>query len=183
MTILTKQLLVVVIILLVLFMGALGILLYHKMFKKIIVKEGAFRPLNFAYTFHKGDYQKNMLILEDVMKALQEASIPVVSPATIYYDNPRKTKRFELRSDVGFIVPDSVTHIEADNIQLKAISHKKYIYSAFPYKSRFSIMIGAMRVYPAFKKRLKKLGKPEREMIEIYEIQNKTIIYLMPIED
>ena len=183
MTLLTKQLLVVVIILLVLFMGALSILLYHKMFKKIKVKEGAFRPLNFAYTFHKGDYQKNMVIMEDLMKELQKASIPVVSPATIYYDNPRKTKRFELRSDIGFIVPDSITQDYLGDIKLKKIHHKKYIYTAFPYKSRFSIMIGAMRVYPAFKKQLKKLGKPEREMIEIYEMQNKTIIYLMPVDD
>lgn len=183
MTVLTKQLLILVIILLVLFLAAFGVLIYHRMFKKITVKKSDFRPMNFAYTFHKGDYQKNMVIMEDLIQKLQKASIPIVSPATIYYDNPRKTKRFELKSDIGFIVPDSLTQKDLGEINLKTVHHERYIYTAFPYVSRFSIMIGAMRVYPAFKKHLKKLGKPEREMIEVYDMQNKTIIYLMPIED
>lgn len=179
----SKQILILLIVVVVLLLATVGIMVYHRMFKKIVVKEGGFRSLNFAYTFHKGDYQKNMVIMEQILNRLKAANIPVVSAATIYYDNPRKTKRSELRSDIGFIVPDSVNQIPSDNVDLKTIRHQKYIYTAFPYVSRFSIMIGAMRVYPAFKKRLKKLGKPEREIIEIYEMQNKNIIYLMPIED
>lgn len=179
MTPLLKQLLILFIILFVLFLAAFGIMMYHKILKKVVVKQGPFRNLNFIYAYHKGDYQKNMLILEDVLTKLKNSDIPVVSPATIYYDNPRKTKRKELRSEIGFIVPDSVIE-GVEDLEFKRIAHAEYIYSAFPYVSRFSIMIGAMKVFPAFKKHLKKNGLEEKEIIEIYEMQNKNIIYLMP---
>ncbi len=182
MTPLSKQIFILFIIILILFLATLGVLIYHRMFKKIVIKESSFRPLKFAYTFHKGDYQKNMQVMEKTLQKLQKEDIPVVSAATIYYDNPRKTKRSELRSEVGFIVADSIKQSQIDKVALKTIRHNNYIYTAFPYVSRFSIMIGAMRVYPAFKKYLKKKGAAEREIIEIYEMQNKTIIYLMPFE-
>ena len=181
MTPLLKQLLILLIILLVLLLVAMGILMYHRIFKSITVKQGPFRKLNFVYTFHKGDYQKNMLILEDVMVKLKGSDIPIVSPATIYYDNPRKTKRKDLRSDVGFILPDSVKP-DIDGLDFKQINNAEYIYTAFPYVSRFSIMIGAMKVYPAFAKYRKKNHIKEREIIEIYEMQHKNIIYLMPVK-
>ncbi|PLX15025.1 MAG: hypothetical protein C0599_17715 [Salinivirgaceae bacterium] len=181
MTPLLKQLLILFIILLVLFLAAMGVMMYHRILKKVHVKQGPFRKLNFVYNFHQGDYQKNMLILEEVMEKIKNKGLPVVSPVTIYYDNPRKTKRKELRSEIGFIVPDSVTQ-PIEGLEFKQIDNQEYIYTAFPYVSRFSIMIGAMKVYPAFTKYLKKHNLEEREIIEIYEMQNKNIIYLMPVK-
>jgi hypothetical protein len=180
MTPLLKQLLILFAIILVLFLAAMGVMMYHRIFKKVNVKQGPFRKLNFVYIFHQGDYQKNMLILEDVMDKLKNTGVPVVSPATIYYDNPRKTKRNELCSEIGFIVTDSVTG-PIEGLEFKQIDNQEYIYTAFPYISRFSIMIGAMKVYPAFSKYFKKNNYEEREIIEIYEMQNKNIIYLMPV--
>jgi hypothetical protein len=181
MTPLLKQLLILIIVLLVLILIAMGIMMYHRIFKSVTVNQGPFRKLNFVYAFHQGDYQRNMLILEEVMEKLKKAEVPIVSPATIYYDNPRRTKRKELRSDVGFIIPDSVKP-SIDGLDFKQINYTEYIYTAFPYVSRFSIMIGAMKVYPAFAKYRKKFGIDEREIIEIYEMKHKNIIYLMPVK-
>ncbi|MFO7862680.1 MAG: GyrI-like domain-containing protein [Salinivirgaceae bacterium] len=159
-----------------------GFFLFHRVLHKIAIREIKFQPFNFVYKSYRGDYAKNGAMLEGMVEQLKAADVPIVNMGVIYHDNPRKTPKKELRSDVGFMVPETVGANRVPELNVKTIKHNDYLASSFPYKSRFSIAIGAMKVYKAFNKELKKRQKTEREIIEIYDMQNRTIVYLMPME-
>jgi len=59
------------------------------------------------------------------------------------------------------------------------IAEQEMIYSEFPYKSKMSIMTGIAKVYPKMEKYVEEKGYDFRESIEIYDIPQKQIIYLM----
>jgi hypothetical protein len=136
-----------------------GFFLFHRVLHKTAIREIKFQPFNFVYKSYRGDYSKNGTILESMLDQLKA-----------------------VRSEVGFMVPETVGANRVPELNVKSIKHNDYLATSFPYKSRFSIAIGAMKVYKEFNKELTKRHKPEREIIEIYDMQNRTIVYLMPME-
>ena len=155
--------------------------IYHKVFKKINIREIEFPGLYFAYQFHKGDYKNNMLVMEQLLKTIQDYPIKVSKPMIIYYDNSNKVKKSELKSDIGFVI-DGVGKIKSQlPFQIKKVVYSKCLCTQFPYKSRFSIVIGASKVFNALKKQTRKMKIEEREIIEIYNVSNKEILYYMPL--
>ena len=51
----------------------------------------------------------------------------------------------------------------------------------FPFRNKFSIFVGIMRVYPAMESYLEQMGYEEAPVMEIYDVPNKKIIYIMEI--
>lgn len=170
------------ILLLFLFILTLAFMIYHRVFQLVIIRNEVFQAFGFLYQHNEGDYRQNITVLQELAKKVAKTGIKVVNPVSIYYDNPRKVKRSDLRSDVGFMIPENEDLIHVDGLQYKTVCFDRFLATSVPYKSRFSILIGAMKIYPVFRKELEKQDLPEREMIEIYDMRNKLIVYLMPIK-
>ena len=155
-------------------------LFYHDVFKKVSIMDIDFQPFGFIFKSHKGSYKYNVEVLNQVADFVKTSGITVVNAATIYYHNQRKSKSKQRLSDVGFMIAEQSYRNLPTDIQVKTVQHNQYLATSVVYKSRFSVLLGAMRVYPAFRKELKKQGLSEREIIEIYDMRNKLIVYLMP---
>lgn len=158
------------------------LLIFHKVFKKINIEEIEFPEVFFAYQVHKGDYKNNMKVMEKLLKTIQDYPIKVSKPMIIYYDNPNKVKKTELKSEIGFVISGIGEIKEQLPFEIKKIAFSKCLSSQFPYKSRFSIVIGASKVFNALKKHTQKMNVEEREIIEIYNIKDKEILYYMPVD-
>lgn len=175
-----KLLLTLTILLFALIIGIVSFLFYHQMFKKVEIRTISFQPFGFLYKSHIGNYRHNAQILIEVADYVKKSGITAVSAVTIYYQNADKLKKKQMISDVGFMVAETNYTNLPEGVEVKIIQNNHYLATSFVYKSRFSILLGAMRIYPAFRKELKSQNLAEREIIEIYDMRNKIIVYLMP---
>ena len=98
----------------------------------------------------------------------------------IYYDNPKNMDKNKLRSEVGCIVEnidnDTLEKIDG-NFQIKTLPNENYLVAEFPFKGFLSIMIGMIKVYPKMGKYISENGFEDGPIMEIYDVQNKKIIY------
>jgi hypothetical protein len=98
----------------------------------------------------------------------------------IYYDNPKEVEKSKLRSEVGCIVEglDSAAIANlAQKYNVKILPKSNCVVTEFPYKGMMSVMVGIMKVYPALEKYCKQNGLANSHIMEIYDIQNKLIVY------
>ena len=158
--------------------------LYLSVFASIDVKEKKIGPLKLIYKEYIGPYKETGQIQDEVYYSLlNEEKIETYKGFGIYYDDPKTTPDSELRSKSGCILEekdyDKLDRLEED-YDLMELGDQKYIYAEFPFKSKLSIMLGVFKVYPQLDRYLEEKGYEKKEVMEIYDIPNKKIIYLMP---
>ena len=62
--------------------------------------------------------------------------------------------------------------------RIKELPEKEFITAEFPYKGKMSIVLGIMKVYPAFAKYISEnRNKEDAYVMEVYDIPNKKILY------
>jgi hypothetical protein len=178
------KILIVIIILLIL--AALFYLVYAGMFYSPTVTVQEMGPYDIVYDDHIGPYQETGKIQDDIYQYLiDNYQISTFKGIGIYYDNPQKVAKEKLRSKAGCIIEqaDLTAEIKTDtDYKFMTIDRQNMIYAEFPFKSKMSIMIGIMKVYPKMQKFCKEKEMEFRESIEIYDVPNKKILYLMKID-
>ena len=112
---------------------------------------------------------------------LNEDKIETFKGFGVYYDNPQKVEKSELRSEAGCILEktdiDKLPNLEK-KYTVRTFPEKEYIITEFPYKGKISIFFSIMKVYPALNKFAKQNGyNEESSVMEIYDIPNKKILY------
>ena len=152
--------------------------------KRIRIFKGKFGPFVLVYDDHTGPYNGTSKIQNDIYnKLLKEHKIQTFQGFGIYYDNPKKVPKNELRSIAGCILEKKDQNKKKELLQagfkIKEIKQSEFYWTEFPFRNSLSIMVGIMKVYPRFKKFLKKNNIKENEMMEIYDVPKKKIIYLM----
>lgn len=102
----------------------------------------------------------------------------------IYYDNPQKVEKSQLRSEAGCILETSDSTLLAqlsEKYKVKTFPVKQYIVTEFPFKGKLSIMVSLFKVYPALNRYANKHNYTGGEVMEIYDIPNKKISYRQAI--
>jgi len=163
---------------------ALSFAWYSGFFATVEIIEKDMGPYELVYKKHIGDYSKSYIIQNEVYESLLADGIETERGFGIYYDNPKTVEITKLRSDLGCILnSENSKKIESFsskyNIRIKEKSNCVVI--EFPYINKLSIIAGVIKVYPAFGAYAAEKGIELGEAMEIYDITNKKITYLMVI--
>jgi ribosomal protein S17 len=166
----------------------------------------AFNGQEVAYKLGRGPYSEaGHLFTElsgDLVREDPENHVQGLPTIGIFYDDPEKVKEVSrCRYAVGVILPSEgdphrerlKTGLEArgySTTSLPVIDH--VVYSVFPFRGVFSILIAVKRVYPRLKQYIKEHNLCAHPCIEIYEgdkiyfiepLSKQDQFYLFPEEE
>lgn len=176
---------IISIIFLLIVTGAVLFLVYSGLFSRIVISEKEIGPYQVVYKSHVGPYQEVGPIMDEIYNSLKnDEQIETSMGFGIYYDDPKKTHVEDLRSDIGSIL-DEKDYAKIPKLKkrfkIKKYLQKKCVVVEFPFRNKFSIFIGVMRVYPQLTSYIKEKKYKEGPIMEIYDMPNKKIIYAAPI--
>lgn len=170
----------ILLIALITFFAGLGYLLIkHGLTAKVSFEQQDTAAMNLAYRLHIGDYTKSGKSMDAVVRQLQEQGIENVTGFGLFYDNPGTTPKEELRSLTGCIVPERDDFERVKGVKTSVLPASSALVATFPYKSNFSVAIGALKVYTTLAKYRKLKNIPEVPIMEIYDMKNAQIIYVV----
>lgn len=139
-----------------------------------------------AYNTHSGPYQLIGPVCDGVCTALNETQgIATELGFGLYFDNPRKVAKDQLRSLGGCIVPaDKAQGLTNQTLpfRIASLPGGRAVVVHFPFRGRMSIMMGVMRVYPAMNRYFTEAGVPEGPIMEIYDMAAGEIRYVRPLD-
>jgi len=140
-----------------------------------------------VYQQLSGDYKFSGQAIQRTHDALsKQCNVESINGFGTYYDNPAFVEKNKLRFDAGCIVDmkDSakLASLEAD-YKIKTLPKAMYVSTEFPYKGSLSIMLGVMKVYPAFNQYVKQHAlQSEGPITEIYMMDEEKIRYLQELK-
>ncbi len=143
-------------------------------------------PMWIAYNTHSGPYQLIGPVCDGVCRTWSETSGSDAELGFgLYFDNPRRVAKDQLRSIGGCIIPAE----KAEGLTGKTLPFRiaslpggRAVIVRFPFRGRMSIMFGAMRVYPKMGRQIAEAGLPEGPMMEIYDMNAGEIRYIRPLD-
>lgn len=174
----TLVVIVLIIVAIVLFLN------YAGFFSKIVIEEKEMGPYVLVYKDHKGDYKETQKIQDDIYYSLlNKYGIKTFKGFGVYYDDPKKISKEELRSIAGCILEESdynnIEKLKENNFKVIETPKQKSIVVEFPFKNGLSTFIGIMKVYPEINKFVEANRLKQKEIMEIYDVPAKKIIYIM----
>ena len=135
-----------------------------------------------VYEELRGDYRRSGPAMDRIYYSLlNEHAIETFKGFGIYYDDPRRTPRDELRSEAGCVIEDS-DRPRAEGLgpgfMKREFPRGTYATAEFPFKGKASAMLGIMKVYPALAAAAIAAGYgPEGFIMERYDVPGKRILY------
>lgn len=167
----------IVIILLLLF------LVYMGMFSTVTVYEKEAGPYIYVFKKYIGPYSGTGKVFDEVNTELQSVGIVKETGIGVYYDNPATVDASELKSDCGVILAEEdIAKVQKiKDLTIATIPKGIFMTAEFPVKNGLSYMFGPMKVYPAFNVHMGGKKYKPAPGIEIYEMKNRKILYLMPV--
>lgn len=158
---------------------------YSGGFSKPVVVEKQVPAMTMAVKEHKGAYTKTKQPMDEVYTDLVALGVEPTRGVGVYYDDPAMVAEEDLRSEVGSVLEgldeDKLMEVK-EKMMVKEYDQMQAMVVEFPIKTMLSYMIGPMKVYPVIQEHWQGKGYEESEIgIEVYDIPNKTITYIMPI--
>jgi hypothetical protein len=130
-----------------------------------------------------GPYANVAKDMENVNKQIKDMGVVSTKGFGIYYDDPKMVSAEKCRSFVGNIIEEKdfelVSKLKPEGLQIDSIPKTKSLVAEFPIKNSLSYMIGPMKVYPELSKHMSEKGYETALSVEIYDIPNKKIIFMM----
>jgi len=165
-------------------------LFYQGVFSSVKLEEKITGDYWVVYQGHIGPYEKVGPVMDKVIKSLKRDGVEVTSACGIYYDDPSKVKKEKLRSEVGAVLkPEYYGKIGElrSKYNLKQLRKRKSLVVEFPLRNFLSYIIGPLKAYPAMDKYCKAKNIDIAAMengygLEIYDMKNRKITYIMPVE-
>ena len=143
-------------------------------------------PLWLAYNVHSGPYQLIGPVCDGVYAALRDTyGIAAEGGFGLYFDNPRRVAKDQLRSIGGCVVPPDKAAGLTDKtlpFRMALLPQTRAVVMRFPFRGRASIMVGAMRAYPVLNRHFAEKGIPDGPMLEIYDVTEGEIRYIRPLD-
>lgn len=159
-------------------------LIYSGLFSKVEIKEKEMESYILVYDEHIGEYKGTRDVQDRIYdKLLNDEGIETYKGFGVYYDDPKKVAKEELRSIAGCILEKKdygkIEELKKKGFKIKESEQGEAICAQFPFKSPLSVLLGIIKVYPSMDKYVEEHGIDKKEIMEIYDIPNKKIIYFM----
>lgn len=158
-----------------------GVYSYYGGFYDIKIREETAGGERIVYKKVTGDYKQTSSVTNEIYDyLLHDLKIKTYKGIGIFYDNPRKVKKEELRSEAGCIIePDDIDKLDTTlcKYEIKQLPRQESVVTEFPYKGGISVWIGLIRVIPKLEKQVEAHHLPERPVVEIYDIPHQKIRY------
>ncbi|MBN1500625.1 MAG: hypothetical protein JW982_10735 [Spirochaetes bacterium] len=174
--------LIIIIILCLIILILILVPAYFGMFTKVKFSEEMSGVFTIVYKPVKGDYRKSGAVMDDVFNFLKnQMKIETTKGFGYYFDDPQKTNKDELRSIAGCVVDKNINKSEIEKAGYKTdfIENNQAYVTTFPYKSKLSVVFSLFKVYPALAVRMSADKKENLPVIEIYDIPEKKIRYII----
>ena len=153
---------------------------YYGGFTKIAIEEKSVGEYILVYEEITGDYKQSGAVMDKIYYQLKDEGIETTKGVGVYFDNPSKVKKENLRSVAGCILEKKdygLIHMLKQKYKVKGYPKSNTLTIEFPYKGTMSVMIGIIRVYPKIRNYIKKNSLKENPIMEVYDIPNKKIYY------
>ncbi len=170
-----------IIIAAIIVIAILGIYAYSGGFSTIKVRTEVAGGEVIVYKEVKGSYKQTPDITNEVYYyLLNELEIETYKGIGIFYDNPKEVEETQLRSESGCIIEaGDVERLNPDKCKyrIQTLPTDTVVTAELPFKGKFSIIVGFMKVYPAIEKYARAHNMGDGPIVEIYDVANKKIIY------
>ncbi len=178
-----KPLKIITAVLLVIVIIIISYLVYMGMFRSIKTTERESGPYVYAFKKYTGPYSGSGVVFNEVYNELKSAGVVSELGIGIYYDNPAVVDSSKLKSDCGSIIAEAdIAKVrKISSLSISTIPKGVFMEAEFPIKSRLSYMFGPIKVYPVFKALMDVKNYKPSPGIEIYDMKNNKIIYLMQV--
>jgi len=152
------------------------------LFASATVTEKDFGPYVLVYKKHIGEYKNVGPLMDSIYNDLKDNhAITTTKGFGIYYDDPKKVSKEQLRSIIGCIVETkTIAELEALNnaYGVSMYPKSKSVVAEFPYKGKLSIIIGIYKAYPKLSSYIAKNKYSLTPIMELYDLPNKKIEYI-----
>lgn len=163
----------------------IGFLAYLGLFSSLPVMEKEMGPYTLVYDSFVGDYKDTGPVFERVHQALLKEGITAVDGIGIYHDDPAQVPADQRRSDCGSVLPEKdlgrVPELQ-QKYKIKVLEKKLSMVAVFPVKNTLSYMLGPMKGYKALADYAGAKGYRLAEPYEYYDMVEKKVCFVMPIE-
>lgn len=138
----------------------------------------------FVYEEVTGDYSQTSLYTDKIYYSLLEDSIYASRGAGIFFDDPKKVDKAELRSEVGCLLDSQLDTVNLTELsqkyKIKILPQGEYIVAEIPFKGPLSVVVGIFKAYPAIEEYMEQNNIPKEKypVIEIYDIPRRKITYM-----
>ncbi len=161
-----------------------AVLFHAGLFAKARVSEQVIGPYTLVYLEHKGGYEEAPKVQDKIYNTLiAEFNIRTTRGFGIYFDDPAKVKKTDLRSELGCIIDNEADKQKLELVKskflVKELAPKKSITCELPFNNPLSVMTGIMKAYPAMSKYAESTAYPVEYSMEIYDVPGKKIIYVL----
>ncbi len=160
---------------------------YSGLFHKMKITEERSKVYTLVYKKVYGDYGQVGEVANSVSTFMEQNFIKINFRFGLFFDDPQKIEGTNLRSIAGVIL-DEQEFSRIDEITgksdylVKEFSAQSCLKTIFPLKNQVSIMLGVFKTYPTLKNYINKNSKYKlNPVMEIYDIANEKIVYLMSI--
>lgn len=160
------------------------VVLFHAgFFAGVSITEKEVGPYTLVYEDFIGAYKNTPKVQDKIYNSLlNDYKIETYKGFGIYYDNPKEVPEEKLRSEIGCILEEKdsarIEELKAKNFKIKEFPKTNAVVVEFPFNSSLSIIAGIMKVYPKLGEYRKEHNLPMREVMEIYDVPAKKIIYV-----
>jgi hypothetical protein len=169
----------------VLLAGVFVLVAYSGLFRSVEVSERSIGPFTMVLKAHRGSYYETQKIFKEVNDSLAKAiDTKKLKGVGIYYDDPAKVKKEDLRSECGYIVDerDLGKIIPLKNgLIIREFKETRCVTGEFPIKTFLSYVFGPSKAYPKLSRHLEEKKYTADYAIEIYDMQSRVITYGMPL--
>jgi hypothetical protein len=164
---------------------ALLTLTYYGLFAKVAIVEQEVGDFWILYEKHVGDYREVGPVIDSIYsRLLGEDGITPSRGFGLYYDDPKKVKKENLRSIAGCILDkqdeDKIDYLQK-NYRIKKFPASKSVIVVFPYKGIPSIVLGVVKVYPKLSEYLAHKKYSPVPVMEVYDRPNEKIVYVASV--
>jgi len=162
------------------------ILAYYGLFAKVTIAEKEAGDFWIVYEKHIGDYKEVGKVMDKIYsRLLGEDAVETTRGFGLYYDNPKKVQKENLRSIVGCILENKdAGKIEylRQRYKIKKYPSSKSVVVEFTYRGTLSIFIGIFKVYPKIAEYMEQHNYAMVPVMEIYDSPNQTISYVVSVD-
>ena len=158
---------------------------YYGLFARVTIVQKEIGDFWLIYEKHVGEYKETGQVINRIYsKLLGEDAIAPSRGFGLYFDDPKKVEKKNLRSIAGCIL-DKQDEGKIDqlktNYQVQKFPVSTSVVAEFPFRGTPSIFLGLVKVYPKLTEYLAQHKYPPVPIMELYDTPNEKISYIASV--